>query len=95
VRTYELMVVIQADLSDEDLNARIETIGDWVEANGGKVVGTERWGHRRLAYPIHKQRDGYYVLFRVEMPPTAPAEVERNLQIAEDVLRYLIVREDE
>ena len=95
MRTYEMIVIVRADLSDSDREAQFETIQKWVESSGGEIARVDHWGHRRLAYPIDKQRDGYYVFYDLELPPTAPTEVERNLQIAESVLRYLIVRSDE
>jgi small subunit ribosomal protein S6 len=95
MRLYELAVVIRADISDEDQATQLATIQGWVEAAGGKVLQVDRWGRRRLAYPIAKQRDGYYTIMKAELPPKAPAELERNLRIAENVLRYLITREGE
>ena len=95
MRTYEMTVIIRADLSEGDLDAQFETIQKWIETNEGKINRVDHWGHRKLAYPINKQRDGYYVLYELELLPTAPPEIERNLQIAESVLRYLIVRKDE
>jgi small subunit ribosomal protein S6 len=95
VRKYELAVIIRADLSDEETTAQIETIQGWIESNGGSVLEIDRWGRRRLAYPIRKQQDGYYTLFKIELPPNAPTEIERNMHISESLLRYLITREGE
>jgi len=52
------------------------------------------WGKRRLAYPIRKQREGYYVVMQVQLPPEAISELERRLELSEEVLRYLLVRTD-
>jgi small subunit ribosomal protein S6 len=95
VRKYELAVIIRADLSDEETTAQIETIQGWIESNGGSVLEIDRWGRRRLAYPIRKQQDGYYTLIKIELPPNAPTEIERNMHISESLLRYLITREGE
>jgi small subunit ribosomal protein S6 len=95
MRLYELAVVTRADLSDEDQATQLATIQGWIETAGGKVLQVDRWGRRRLAYPIAKQRDGYYAIMKAELPPNAPADLERNLRIAENVLRYLITREGE
>lgn len=94
MRKYEMTLVLRADLSDSDLTIQLETIQGWIEANGGKIAHVDHWGLRRLAYPIAKQRDGYYVLFEVELPPNAPTGIEQDLRIAENVLRYLIIRKD-
>ncbi len=95
MRTYEMTVVLRANLSDDELEAQIETIQEWIAAKDGEIAQVDRWGRRKLAYPIKDFRDGYYLLYRVALPPAAPAEIERQLGLAENVLRYLFVREDE
>jgi small subunit ribosomal protein S6 len=95
VRSYEVAVIIRADIGEENLSQQIETIQGWIESGGGKVTHIDHWGHRRLAYLIEKQRDGYYAFYKAEMSPEAPVEIERNLRLSENVLRYLIIREDE
>ncbi len=94
-RLYEVGVIIRADLSDEDIAAQIETIGEQITSRGGTVESIDRRGRQRLAYPINRQRDGYYAFFKAALPPDAPAELERLMQINENVLRYLVLREDE
>ena len=91
MRTYEMAVVLRTDLSDEDRTSQLETIQGWVQANGGNVAKVDLWGRRRLAYEINNQRDGYYTLMTVGLPPQAPREIERNLGLNENVLRYLII----
>jgi len=95
LRTYELAVVMRGDLSDEDRASQMDTIQGWIASSGGAVVKVDHWGRRRLAYPIQNQRDGYYAILTAELPATAPTELERNLRIAENVLRFLITRIDE
>jgi len=91
---YEIVVVMRADLTAEDVTTHVDTITGWVTAREGQVVQVDHWGRRKLAYPIRKQRDGYYVLLKAELPPAAPVEIERNLRITEDILRFLVTRED-
>ncbi len=95
MRNYEIMVVVRADLAEKDLNAQIDTIKGWVTAKDGQVNQVDPWGRRRLAYPVARQRDGYYVLIKAGLPASAPPEIERNLRISENVLRFLVIREDE
>lgn len=95
MREYEMMVILRADLSEDDLSTQIGAVQGWIEANNGTITEVDRWGRRRLAYPIERQRDGYYLLYKLNLPPAAPLELERNLRINENVLRYLIVRQDE
>jgi small subunit ribosomal protein S6 len=94
MRPYELVVVIRADLSQEDLTAQLDQIEGWINTNGGQIVEAKHWGMRRLAYPIRNQRDGYYVLYTINMPPAAPIELERSLRLNENVLRFLIARQE-
>jgi small subunit ribosomal protein S6 len=95
MRQYELMVVMRTDMTDEGLTALLGNVQSWIEAQGGNVIRIDNWGRRHLAYPIQKQRDGYYVLFIAEMPAEAIVVLERNLRLSENVLRYLTVRMDE
>ncbi len=95
MRTYEVAVVVRADLNDQDRSVQIETFKDWISAQGGNVTQIDHWGRRRLAYPVSRQRDGYYLLMKAEMPAAALNEIERNLRISENVLRFLITREND
>ena len=89
---YEVMYVIDPALED---GARVELINrfsDLVKKNGGEVDRVDEWGKRRLAYAIQYKTEGYYVLMYIKGPSELPRELERNLQIADSVLRYLVVR---
>ena len=89
---YELVYVIDAGLEDEARKAVIDRFNGMIEQNGGKVLKVDEWGKRRLAYPINYKTEGYYLLVNFESEAELPRELERNLQIAETVLRYLIVK---
>ena len=95
MRNYELAVVLNPELSDDALTTLQGKVADWIAAAGGAVVRLDYWGRRRLAYPIGKKREGAYVFWYVQMPPDAPAVVERKLRIEEDVMRFLFVRHEE
>jgi small subunit ribosomal protein S6 len=95
MHAYEVAVVVRADLSDQDRSVQIETFKGWISTQGGNVTQIDHWGRRRLAYPVSKQRDGYYLLMKAEMPATALAEIERSLRLSENVLRFLITREND
>ena len=89
---YEVMYVIDSALED---GARVELINrfsELVKKNGGEVDRVDEWGKRRLAYAINYKTEGYYVLMYIKAPSELPRELERNLQIADSVLRYLVVR---
>ena len=89
---YEVMYVIDAALED---SARVELINrfsDLVKKNGGEIDRVDEWGKRRLAYTINYKTEGYYVLMYIKAPSELPRELERNMQINDSVLRYLVVR---
>ena len=89
---YEVMYVIDTALEEQaraDLIARFSAL---VAQNGGTVDRVDEWGKRRLAYAINYKTEGYYVLMYVTAPSALPRELERNLQIADSVLRYLVIR---
>ncbi len=92
VRRYELMLVLRPDAPDERASAVIDRTTRYVVASGGQIVKVAPWGRRRLAYPIERHREGSYHIIVFESPAEAIAELERSLQITEDVLRYLVTR---
>ena len=92
MRRYELMLVLRPDAPDERAAAVIDRTTRYVVASGGQIVKVAPWGRRRLAYPIDRYREGSYHIVVFESPAEAIAELERSLQITEDVLRYLVTR---
>jgi small subunit ribosomal protein S6 len=92
VRRYELMLVIRPDAPDEKVSAVIDRTTRYVVASGGQIVKVAPWGRRRLAYPIDRHREGSYHIIVFESPAEAIAELERSLQITEEILRYLVTR---
>lgn len=95
MRTYELVFIAQPDLDEEHLNALVEHVQQVITTHGGQVVKLEQMGRRKLAYPIKKRREGHYVLIHAGLERPAIAELERDLKLSEDVLRYLLFRLDE
>jgi len=92
MRRYELMLVLRPDAPDERAAAVIDRTTRYVVASGGQIIKVAPWGRRRLAYPIDRYREGSYHIVVFESPAEAIAELERSLQITEDVLRYLVTR---
>ncbi|HET9629685.1 MAG TPA: 30S ribosomal protein S6 [Novosphingobium sp.] len=92
---YEHVFLARQDLSQAQVDALAATATEIVESNGGKVTKTETWGLKGLAYKIKRNRKAHFVLLNVEAPAGVVAELERQTQINEDVLRYMTVRVDE
>ena len=94
---YELTYIIDAALEESDRKALIEKISGVIASNGGEIEKVDEtfWGKRRLAYPINYKTEGWYVLVTLKAPAELPRELERNLKINENVLRYLVVKLEE
>ena len=92
---YELVYVIDTALDDDARKVVIDRFNGMIEQEGGKVLKVDEWGKRRLAYPINYKTEGYYVLVNFESEATLPREIDRTMQIAESILRYLIVKVEE
>ena len=95
INSYELIYIIQPDLDEDQITQVDGRVQQAVEANQGVVSSTEVWGQRKLAYPIRKHFEGYYILHKVDLPAQAVAEVERVMRLNESILRFLVVRADE
>lgn len=96
MRRYEMVVIITPDVADDDVEDAIERlIRRPVEGEGGTLDEVDNWGRKKLAYPIQKHLEGNYVLTRLQVDPQKTTELERGLQISEEVLRYLLIRLDE
>jgi small subunit ribosomal protein S6 len=92
LRDYELVVILSPELAEEDLPAAIDRLSQLIVDRGGEVKDIDRWGRRKLAYPIKKQVEGSYLLTQVRLDPNRTSEVEAGLRISEEVLRHLLVR---
>jgi small subunit ribosomal protein S6 len=91
---YEHVFLARQDLAQAQVDALAENATKIIEDNGGKVVKTETWGLRSLAYRIQKNRKAHYVMLEIDAPAPLVAELERQTQINEDVLRYMTTRVD-
>jgi len=95
MRKYEAMYVMRPNYEEEQYKAFVEKYNALIQANGGEVTKVDPWGKRRLAYEIDKVREGYYVVVYFEGDSALPAELERNFRIADEVMRYIVVRQPE
>jgi len=91
---YENVFIARQDISSTQAEALTEQFANLIAEQGGKVTKKEQWGLRNIAYRINKNRKGHYVLMNIDAPAAAVIEMERQMRISEDVLRYLTVRVD-
>jgi len=94
VPSYELVFILNANLTEDDSTKLLGQVNDQITRLGGTVNETNQWGKRRLAYPIKRQAEGNYVLEKVQLNQTALKELDASLKLTEDVLRYLFIREN-
>ena len=91
---YEHVFLARKDLAQAQVDVLAATATDIIETNGGKVTKTETWGLRSLAYKIAKNRKAHYVMLEFSAPGNVVAELERQTQINEDIIRYMTIRID-
>jgi small subunit ribosomal protein S6 len=92
---YELVVVLNPDIPEEDMETAVERVTGAVTTRGGEVREVQPWGRRRLAYPIRRHVEGHYVLTNISLDPSRARDLENSFLISDDILRHLLVRKDE
>lgn len=91
---YELAVVLNVKLEDEERAAAIEKVKGYITRFGGTVTNVDEWGKKRLAYEIQKAKEAYYYFIQFEGDANCPNEVEAHVRIMEPVIRYLVVKQE-
>ena len=94
LRDYELVIIVSPQVDEEQLEAAVNNVSQFVVGKGGVVSEVERWGKRKLAYPIKHFGEGSYVLTKFKLPPAFGKELEASLLISEEVLRHLLIKVD-
>ncbi len=89
---YECVFITRQDIPANEVDKLADNFADIISAEGGKVTKRENWGLRQLAYRIQKNRKGHYVLFNIDAPSSAVKEMERQMRINENLLRFMTVR---
>jgi len=92
---YEHVFISRQDLSNTQAEGLVEHFGTVLSDNGGKVVESEYWGVKTMAYKINKNRKGHYAFLRSDAPATAVQEMERLMRLHDDVMRVLTIKVDE
>ena len=91
MRLYEAVYIFDAVLDEAAVNQKLERYHELVTGKEGQVTAVDHWGNRQLAYPVEKNKTGYYVVAHFQGDPTALPEFERALKLDESILRYLVV----
>lgn len=91
MRSYELAFIVEPGADAEGVTGVVEKVSGFIEAINGSVTSVDVWGRKTLAYPINNHKEGTYVLANAQMPPDQLGELERNLKLTEEVIRYLLV----
>ncbi len=91
---YEVMFIVRADTPEEEIDKVISQMESFAVSAGAKMEKIEKMGRRRLAYRIHRYREGFYVLFVFDGEPHAVAELERRMKVTDSVIKFLTVRVD-
>ncbi len=92
---YELAVVVSAKIEDDERAATVDKCKALIERFGGQITNVDDWGKKKLAYEIQKMSEAFYYFIQFDAEPTAPAEIESRVRIIDNVIRYLVVRQDE
>ncbi len=92
MRDYELVYIVTPEVADDELDKTVEKVNQFITGHGGSIDKIDRWGRRKLAYPIKDRREGNYVLTHFKFDPKDTTELESDLRISEDVLRHLLVK---
>ena len=91
---YELALVINAKIEDEERAAVLEKVKNYITRFGGTITNVDEWGKKRLAYEIQKMKEAYYYFIHFESDAETPSEIEQRIRIMDNVIRFLCVRQD-
>ena len=88
---YELALVVNAKIEEDDRVATVEKVKEYITRFGGTITNVDEWGKKRLAYEIQKMREGFYYFIQFDANADVPAQLEENVRIMDNVLRFLCV----
>ncbi|MBY0356471.1 MAG: 30S ribosomal protein S6 [Candidatus Obscuribacterales bacterium] len=95
LRKYETVYIIRPTLDDESVDRTVNTVEEFIKAQGGNIITSEKKGRRRLSYEVKKMRDGFFVAVRYEVKSEAITPLKRLLSLSEDIIRSITVKVDE
>ena len=88
---YEVLYILDGKLSEEAVETQVEKYKTLVTSSGGTIEKADKWGMKKFAYPIEKKSEGYYILMNFSAKPGFPAEMERQMKISDEVMRYIVI----
>ena len=91
---YEIVTIVDPQIADEDVPKTSDKINEFITSRGGAVARVQRWGRRRLAYPIKRQMEAHYLLTTYELDPEHASQLEADLVLAQEVLKHMVVKLD-
>jgi small subunit ribosomal protein S6 len=91
-RAYEVVLILDSSLEDQAIEGVVKRTVSSITTQGGSVARIERWGRRKLAFPMNKKSEGYYAILDSSIVPSTVKEIERQLQLADEVLRHKIIQ---
>ena len=92
---YELAVVVSAKIEDDERAAVVNKCKALIERFGGTITNVDEWGKKKLAYEVQKMKEAFYYFIQFDADSTVPAEIESRIRIMDNVVRYLVVKQDE
>ena len=92
---YELVYILNPDMAEEAVESRINGIGEFITSREGIISDTQKWGKKKLSYPIDHNLEGNYVLVKFQTKPAKAKELETSLRISEEVIRHLLIKVSE
>lgn len=91
LRDYELMYIVRPNIAEDELDGATGKVTTIIQGLGGEVSERNPWGKRRLAYPIDKYEDGYYLVEKIKLDPLRTRDLEEQLRISDDVIRHILI----
>ncbi len=92
LQDYELIYIINPDIAEDVLESKVNGISQFITTRDGVIASVDKWGKKKLAYPLKHYLEGHYILTKFKMSPARCKELEANLRISEEVLRHLLVK---
>ena len=90
---YDLNLILDPGLSENQLQTEKDAVSTQIERSEGEIIELDEWGHRRMAYPIRKLNEGYYLIYRLKLPIDRPKIIEAALRQRDNVMRVLVVKD--